>query len=283
MNKVIQQRFESYNCQNEDAEKNAIKEITQEIALSSLYHAGFFTKAAFMGGTALRILHGLNRFSEDMDFTLINPDPDFVIGPYITKLVENMESYGYRIRISGRDHANSTVKSRFIKEDSVVNIVSFEHVKNFQWTISIKIEIDINPPAGGATEIKLVEFPDDFNVRAHDLPSLFGGKCNALLTREYVKGRDWYDFAWYIAHKTPVNYQLLSNSLAQFKYLKSEETAVNKDFVISQFAKKISSINWNEAKNDVRRFLLPVEAKNVDDLWSKEFFLEKLQKLKAYL
>jgi len=278
MTDLIQKKLESYFSRNHEEEENAIKEITQEVALYGLFKAGFFEKASFQGGTCLRILYGLDRFSEDLDFALDRPDPSFSLQPYLDHAVSVMKVYGYQIEISGRDKTDSNVKMRFLKDDSMINMLSFRHQSEPSKKIKIKIEIDVNPPQGSKSEIRYCDFPIDFTVKAHEPSSLFSGKIHALLCRPYVKGRDWYDFAWYVSRRTEINLPFLSSALQQMGPFKDQGSVIDLVWVKTQLSSRIESMNWSQARDDVRRFVKP-EKLEVLELWGKEFFLSKVDKL----
>jgi predicted nucleotidyltransferase component of viral defense system len=278
MKDLIQKKLESYSCKNSDDEENAIKEITQEVALYALFKTGFFEKASFQGGTCLRILYGLDRFSEDLDFVLDQPDSDFSIQSYLDQVVPIMSVYGYNIEVTGKDRAHSTVKTRFLKDDSLIKMFSFQHYSAPSKKIKIKIEIDVHPPLNAKSEIKYCDFPIDFAVRAHDPSSLFAGKLHALLCRPYTKGRDWYDLTWYVARKTPVNLALLSSALHQMGPFKEQSPSIDLDWVKKHLTTKIDDTDWTQAKEDVRRFVRPEKLETLD-LWSKDFFMSKVDKL----
>lgn len=197
---VIQKRLNSYNTDSKENELNAVKEIMQEIALAALSRTEFFKVGAFMGGTCLRILHGLPRFSEDLDFSLLSPDPHFRWLPLLKQLSIEFSSYNLSLETKDRSEASDSVKRAFIKEDSFGKVLqlTYERNKSDSQKILIKLEVDTNPPTFGHTDTLFVRFPFIFSVRVHDLPTLCAGKCLALLCREYDKGRDWFDFLWYL-------------------------------------------------------------------------------------
>ena len=190
--KLIQDRLSRYQSRNQLEEENAIKEITQEVALSGLSRAGFFKIAAFQGGTCLRILYGLNRFSEDLDFVLNQPDQTFDWTPYLKSLKTELEAYGYQLQIQDRSNAENAIKVGFLKDDSIGKVLFLSH-RNQQGlasSIKIKLEIDTNPPGGSTVEQKYIDFPVTVPILAHDSSSLFSGKSHALLCRSWEKGRD---------------------------------------------------------------------------------------------
>ncbi len=278
--KIIEERLARYKCQSRQEEENALREITQEVALNALFNQDFFKVAAFQGGTCLRIFYSLNRFSEDLDFALINPDPHFDVAMYLATLSGEFEAFGYNIQIVDRSKLDQTVKKVFLKDDSIGELLNLEYPMRAGQarSIRIKFEIDTNPPSGAEVENKFHDFPLNFAVTAHTLPSLFAGKSHSLLCREYIKGRDWYDFLWYAAQKTDLNYTLLSNALNQTGPWKGQTISVDKTWYLREMKKKIVSMNWKEAADDVRRFLKVNELKSLE-LWSKEFFLSRLEML----
>ncbi len=282
--KIIQEKLDSYKCANWQEEEYAIKEIFQEIALASLARTDFFKYAVFQGGTALRIFYSLQRFSEDLDFLLKQVNPSFQITKYLTILKEEFESYGVKISIQDKSKVGENVKKIFLKEDSAGRILLLKHfpIDKKSKTIKVKLEIDINPPMEGNFETKYLDFPFPFAVTMQDLPSLFAGKSHALLCREYTKGRDWYDFVWYVSKRIPVNFKFLTNACRQIGPWKGKNFVVTKEWYLKEFTKKIKSTNWQEARTDVTRFLNVNELKTIM-VWSRDFFLDRLQKLKEYL
>jgi hypothetical protein len=281
--RIVQERLNQYQSRNSLEEENAIKEITQEIALSGLSRAGFFKVAAFQGGTCLRVFHGLNRFSEDLDFALNEPDPVFEWAPYLKSLRVELEAYGYHLEIQDRLPDGNPVKSVFLKDDSIGKILLFNHRgAGARRAIKIKLEIDANPPAGAVAERKYVEFPVTVPVLAHDLPSLFAWKSHALLCRPWEKGRDWFDFIWYAGRKTRVDFELLSNALDQLGPWKGQGVRVTKKWYFENLCEKIQATDWEKQKKDVSRFLKQADA-DLLDLWGREFFLDRARALEGHL
>lgn len=279
MKDIIQKRLEThYELKTGDDELNALKEITQEVALYSLYKVGFFEKACFMGGTCLRIVHSLDRFSEDLDFSTRGVAPDFVLDEYLEKAMEVMNPYGYSLSIDTKDLRDESVQSRFLKDDSIKKVLTFKHKQDERQKIKIKVEIDTNPPDGVTEETEFIDFPEDFQVLAYDLPSLMSGKLHALLCRSYDKGRDWYDFSWYIKNNCSPNLRLLENALKQLGPWEGQNIIVDQAFLKNTLIKKINSLNWDDIKIDVRKFLSPEKAQSLD-IWSSEFFKSKVKKM----
>lgn len=279
MIEIITQKLSTYNIQTEVEEENALKEIMQEIALYALWDAGFFDKAMFQGGTSLRILHGLNRFSEDLDFILDKPDSQFDWNPYIDSLREVFEEYGIISEIISRENMDGNINRALIKSDSIANQLDLNYQrKDNRKKIKIKLEIDVNPPAYSGEAYSNLDFPLDHQIRHQDLPSNFALKIHALLCRPYLKGRDWYDFGWYVSQKIFPNQKHLEAALTQAGPWKNSEFSVTHDWLQEALSQKIESIDWDAAAKDVAKFLRPREAKSLT-LWSNDFFQKKVVKL----
>lgn len=281
---IIQDRLNQYQCVTALDEENAIKEITQEIALLALSRRDFFQVAEFHGGTALRILYGLQRFSEDLDFALLSPNTTFNFVPYIDELAEEFREFGYDLEIQDRSKANANVRKAFLKDNSIGKVLdlNFPLYKRNPKKIQIKLELDVNPPEGALTEIKYLDFPLPYSILAKNLPSSFSGKLHAILCRSYLKGRDWYDFIWYVSRSTQINYNLLENAIRQNGPWQGSHILVNKLWLLDQLTKKIESIEWEEAKQDVTRFLNPIDQEGLK-VWNKSFFLSRVEKLEQAL
>ena len=278
---MIQQRLLNYNCKTDIEEQQAIREITQEVVLAALGRGDFFKQALFQGGTCLRIFYGLNRFSEDMDFILRETNPDFQLKDHIKHLTDELAAYGYNIEITDRDKADVTVKKVFLKDDSLGKVIDLRHANQAgpMAKIRIKLEVDTNPPAGSGHELKYLDFPFVSSVAVPDRPSLFAGKLHALLCREYIKGRDWYDFIWYTGNRTGINYAFLTSAINQLGPWQGQSITVDKAWLLSELERKIVSMNWKQAAEDVRRFVRVAEQPSLD-LWSKDLFLGQLDKLR---
>ncbi len=280
MIKLIQQQLNSYKVSNSVEEEQAMKEILQEIALYSLWRAGFFEVGAFQGGTSLRIMHGLPRFSEDLDFILKKPDPDFEWKPYLEKLLEGFQEFGLHSEALDTGRMDQCIKKAMLKDNSICNQLDLSFYRGREnQKLKIKLEIDVNPPEGSRFEYSYLDFPLDYEVCHQDLSSNFALKIHALLCRPYLKGRDWYDFNWYIKQEVTPNLLHLQAALIQYGRWQGEPLNVDYDWLIDSLQTKVASINWDEAKHDVQRFMKEVEQKSLD-LWSERFFLNKIQNLK---
>lgn len=281
---IINQRIQQYNPENKQEEINAFKEIAQEIALLALSRTSFFKQGAFQGGTCLRIVYGLQRFSEDLDFILYQPQKNFRWGAFIEEIRAEFSIYGLSVKIKDRSEANEAVKKAFLKDDSFGRVLSlkYERTRSDMQAINIKLEIDTHPPLGSQFESKLVTFPTPFSITAQDIASLFAGKIHALLCRTYVKGRDWYDFIWYVTRKSSVNMELLKNALFQHGPWSNQNINIGNDWVIKELTQKIDTVNWEAAKNDIYNFVKSRERQSIE-LWNKQFFLHFIRILNEHL
>lgn len=279
MNSVLQNMLDKYEIKNSVDEMNAIKEIVQEIVICGLSRGGFFEKAAFYGGTALRIFYGLNRFSEDLDFALLEPDPDFDITKYFSYVEKEIKAYGLNLSISEKEkNSNSNIVSAFFKGDTKEHILMFFPNENMQnvtslKSIKIKFEIDVNPPKGANYELKYKLLPSPHQVKLYDEPSLFAGKIHTILCRKWTfrtKGRDLYDYIFYISKNTKVNIELVKNKLIESGVI-TDETNFDIYVLKAMLNTKFKEINYKDAKEDVIAF---VEDKESLDLWSADFFIE---------
>jgi predicted nucleotidyltransferase component of viral defense system len=276
---IIQQRLLTYQCQTLLEQEHALKEIAQEIALMVLARSEFFRIAAFQGGTCLRILYGLERFSEDLDFVLERPDPAFNWEPYVQKMREEFSAYGYALEVTEKAKLQSAIKTTFLKADSQGGMLVLKDHRTNKPKLQIKLEIDTNPPQGSEYDIQYLDFPMPYSIRTQDLPSLFAGKCHALLCRSYVKGRDWYDFLWYIARNVSVNTVLLANALDQAGPWTGKKVDLTSVGLKNMLKEKIKQIDWSETRNDIARFLRSKEQAGLE-VWSQDFFLSRVDRLK---
>lgn len=277
MNEIIEERLKQYNLKTASDEQNALKEIAQEVILYALSKTSFFGKASFLGGTALRIVHGLNRFSEDLDFATNKVDKSFQFDDYIDEVLSTLKDYGLSMSVK-KSNDDNFVKSRALKEDSEKWKISFPSNRRLK-SVMIKMEIDTNPPVGFHDTHANLDFPILHQIRIGDLDSLFAGKIHALLCRKYVKGRDWYDFLWYVRQKSLINYEFLKNALKQMgPYVDKDINHVDRNFVVEELSKKIESLDWRQVAIDVERFLRLDEISSLK-LWSENLFMRKVQQI----
>ena len=279
MNTILQEMLNKYDIRTLDDRKNAIKEITQEIVLSGLSRAGFFKKAAFYGGTALRIFYGLDRFSEDLDFSLLSPDDSFALSSYFPMLEKEVASYGLKFKIVEKEKtADTAIKSAFVKGNTIQNMLLFYDGNDVHGiakneVIKIKFEIDTDPPAYATYEKKYSLLPMPYEITLYDLPSLFAGKIHAILCRSWenrIKGRDLYDYVFYLARNAKVNLSNLKAKLVQSGAF-NENDDLTLDLLKSMLNARFEQIEYDQAKQDVLPF---IKNPATLDLWSSGFFKE---------
>lgn len=286
MDSKLHELVSKYNIVTIENKKNAIKEIIQEIVLVGLYKAKFFDKAAFYGGTALRIFYGLNRFSEDLDFSLIEKDNNFNFDNYFPSIVDVAHKYGLNVEITSKEKIESTdIKSAFLKSNIIETITLFfgeEDVKhiNHNERIKIKFEVDITPPPLVTYEIKYRLSPEPYSIRLYDKESLFSGKLHAVICRGWksrVKGRDLYDYVFYLQNDIKFNLKHLQERLIDSNFI-TRDDEFNLEIVKNILKRRFEQIDFNEAKDDVKPF---IKDKDVLDVWSKKFFISITDSLKC--
>ncbi len=271
-NPIYDAMLAAYELTTDQDRRNATFEVSQQLILAGLYHGGFFDTAAFYGGTCLRIFHGLQRFSEDMDFSLLEPDDHFDFSRYFQPIINEFAMAGRTVSIRKKDKkSGGKVESAFLKDNTDIYDVTFQTEKS----VKIKIEVDTNPPLGFHTEQKLLLLPQSFMTRCLTLPDLFAGKMHALIYRSWknrVKGRDWYDMEWYVRHNIPLDFEHFAERVRQFNH---EETT-KKDFM-AQLKNRLSTADIQQVKADVLPFLKnPSEM----DIWSNDYFLQLADRIR---
>ena len=276
LNLLVAERLRKYKIKNDRQRLNAGKEIVQELALLGLARTDFFNRASFHGGTALRIFYGLDRFSEDLDFCLQQPDPKFKLSSVLDPMCEEMRAWGLKVEAVDRSKADRGVQKAFLKESSLGSQLNLEVPLPKSQKFHIKLELDTNPPTGAQYADRLCDFPVDFFVLCHDLSSMFAGKLHALLYRGYPKGRDWYDFSMYLSRRAPVNLELLRNAITQSNsnVLLKDSKSVNLTWLKQAIIAKIDQADFNQLKIDVEPF---IEDQRIIALWSKDYFMQKVE------
>ena len=275
MHEAIRQMLEKYDCRRLEDYVQALREILQEIALLGLWRSKFFERAAFYGGTSLRILHGLDRFSEDMDFSLLSSKKNFNLGRYGDALQREMRAYGFDVWTETKSkRTTSAIQSAFLKANTLKQLLIIEAGEEIVrelpkgQQVKIKVEVDTDPPGGFETEIAYLLQPIPFSVRVYTLPDLFAGKMHALLCRKWkqrVKGRDWYDLIWYVTHHPTLHLSHLEQRLRQ---------SGDRDVITPQVFRKdlhdaIDALDVDQAKRDIEPFVKNPETL---DVWSHTFF-----------
>ena len=278
MKTILEQMVESYQPKNNEEKRNVVKEVMQEITLCALSKAGFFDVAAFYGGTALRIFYGLDRFSEDLDFSLMTKNQDFDLSTYVPTLKLLVQSFGLNVDVEIKHKTlDSAIQSAFLKGDTIEQFLSFypnDLVTGINKNEKVKIKFEIDTmPAGLATyETKYRLLPMPYSIKLYDEASLFSGKIHAVICRSWksrVKGRDLYDYVFYLTRNTRFNLEHLREKLME-SHIISQEDKFDVDFVKALLVTRFNEIDFNNAKKDVLPF---IKNTNILDIWSKEFFI----------
>ena len=271
-NDIFENMLSRYELATEQQKRNAIFEVNQQIILAGLYAGGFFESAAFYGGTCLRIFHGLQRFSEDMDFSLMAPDENFDFSKYFQPIVDAFALVGREVEITKKDKKSfGKVESAFLKDNTDVYDVTFQTEKS----IKIKIEVDTCPPLNFTTEQKLLLQPHSFMTRCFTLPDLFAGKMHALVYRAWknrVKGRDWYDFEWYVQNGVTLDFVHLAERCKQF----NGEDITPESFK-ARLIERLATADIKQVKEDVLPFVRNPKELNI---WSNDYFVQLAEMVK---
>lgn len=273
MNTAIQQMLAKYERHTLHEHEQALREILQEIALVGLWRGKFFEHAAFYGGTALRIFHGLNRFSEDLDFTLLTGNPKWSWQPYGEAIKRELLSFGFDVSfVEPSKKEQTAIKSAFLKTPTVQELLKIGVHSTLlkgmhpETLIRIKIEIDTAPAVDYECEEKFLSQPIPISIRCVSKDCLFAGKMHAALFRAWkgrVKGRDWYDIVWFIRNNIPLN-------LALFSKLNGQKETLSEEAFLKMAKERIDQLDVTSAMKDVLNFIRDTEV--VQRTWSKEFF-----------
>jgi len=277
LDKTLSARLALYAPANAIEQENVLQEILQQYILAGLSRAGFFKKAVFHGGTCLRILHDMNRFSEDLDFLIKQPDPSFRWQPYLEAVQKDCAHEGILLEVQDKTRAGIAVQKAFLKSDSIGKVLLLElpFERHRAQKIRIKLKIDTRPPAGSAFLTQFITFPVTLPVTTQTLESGFALKLHALLSRPYVKGRDWYDFLWYSARGIQPDLALLQNALQQHGPWAGKALHVTLSWLQDEMTAVIAKIDWQAAQNDVQRFLPTTEQEGLR-AWSTALFMQQL-------
>ena len=266
MSDIFEQMIAQHTITGDNDRKNALYEVMQQVVLSGLYRGGFFKEAAFYGGTCLRIFHGLRRYSEDMDFSLLAKNPNFTLETYFPAIIEEARLLGRTVTITKKDKRTfGKVESAFLKDNTDVYNLTFQTEK----TLKIKIEVDINPPLEFSTEQKLLMQPFSFTTRCFTLPDLYAGKMHALTFRAWknrIKGRDWYDFEWYVRNRVALDFDHLRVRTKEFN-----DIDLTKELFLELLKERISKADIDVVKADVIPYIID---KRELDIWSNDYFMQ---------
>jgi len=286
MKSMIDDMLSTYQTNTISEKKNALKEVFQEIILCALSRSGFFDKAAFYGGTALRIFYGLDRFSEDLDFSLKTPDESFQLKDYFSNIEKELNEYNINFSIEAKEKSiDSNIQSAFLKSNTKELLLKFYYGDDYSSGIArseiikIKFEIDTNPPSGAHYETKYNLLPMPYSVCIYDIPSLFAGKIHAILCGSWnrPKGRDLYDFVFYLQKRASYNIEHLKQRMIQSGAWEDHVLLTNND-VRELLINKFNSIDYAMAKEDVVGF---IDDKKKIDIWSAEFFKQIINNLET--
>ena len=284
MNPALKDMLDAYQPQSPTDYQNAAREVVQEIALLGLWRGGFFEKAAFYGGTALRIFHGLRRFSEDLDFTLLSADDKSRLETYLPSVATELESWGFSFEAEKKSAGEKTgIESAFLKGGTQLNLLHIGAPADLanklprRQSLRIKLELDLRPPPFATTEVRTQLLPSSYQVTLYDLESLFAGKLHAVLCRGWksrIKGRDFYDFVWYVSRNIRPNLAHLDARMRQTGHWSGEpiNTRSLKELLLARFAE----IDFKKAADEVRIFISdPREL----ELWSPSFFNDLAERI----
>jgi predicted nucleotidyltransferase component of viral defense system len=279
MNSALKGMLDAYQPKNPVDYQNAAREVVQEIALLGLWRGGFFSHAAFYDGTALRIFHGLRRFSEDLDFTLLAEGPDIRLDRYLSAIATELTSWGFTFEVETRSSGSRTgIESAFLKGNTQLNLLHIGTPPDLarrlpsDQKLKIKLELDLQPPPYATTEVRAQILPTPYQVQLYDLNSLFAGKLHAVLCRGWknrIKGRDFYDFVWYVGRKITPNLRHLDARMRQSGHWSGE--SITSKTLTGLLKKRFAEVDFQKAADEVRVFLH--DAREVE-LWSKDFFVD---------
>lgn len=287
MNEAIRQILAAYEIRSVEDSLRALREVMQEIALLGLWRSKFFENAAFYGGTALRVLYGLDRFSEDLDFSLLEKRKNFDLAVYSEALKRELASFGFAVEIESRPKpASAAIQSAFLKADTRTQMITVEFDKGLvqkvhrNQVLKIKLEIDVDPPPGFVTEVRYLLRPVPFSVRTFSLPDLFAGKMHAVLCRGWksrVKGRDWYDLVWFAAYHPELHLTHLEQRMRQTGHW-TQSVSLTAEDLRDSVSKRIEKVDIDQIRREVEPFVKDAAGLAI---WSKEFFLDVASRIKA--
>jgi predicted nucleotidyltransferase component of viral defense system len=275
LNSVVEQMLRRVPQASDGERSQAMRQVMQEIALAGLVRRGFFAKAAFYGGTCLRLFHQLPRFSEDLDFSLLQPDPGFRLQPYLQGMEEEFSGLGIEVQISEKQKINpSPILSAFLKASTTIVQLAITGMT----TLRIKFEVDTDPPLGFSTEEQLLLQPYSCFVKCFSLPDLFAGKMHAVLFRQWqqrVKGRDWFDLEWYVRGGIPLHLDHLAERARQSGHwpLDHPFTASSLQALLTE---RIGRLDVANARLDIERFIAQTEPLAI---WSQDYFQQLAQRV----
>jgi predicted nucleotidyltransferase component of viral defense system len=280
LHRVLSAKIREYGPANAVEQENVLQELLQHYVIASLSRTDLFRRAIFHGGTCLRIVHAMNRFSEDLDFLLKRPDPDFRWRDYLESVRKDCALEGIPFEAQDKSQAGTAVQKAFLKTDSVEGGLELDlpFERHRPRKIRIKLEVDVDPPAGSTFTTSYITFPVTAPLTTQTLETGFALKLHALLCRSHVKGRDWYDFVWHVARKTRPDLRLLANAVDRHGPWAGQAVTVDGAWLRQRLDETIRRIDWAAAADDVQRFLPLGEQAGLRS-WSAEFFLYQLARM----
>jgi predicted nucleotidyltransferase component of viral defense system len=282
--RILEEKLKDYTILNVIDQENVLQELVQQYILASLSRTNFFSEGIFHGGTCLRILFGMNRFSEDLDFFLKKADHSFSWEKYLERISKDGEMEGILFGVQDKSRSDCTVKKAILGTTSIGKelILELPFERDQRKKIKVKLEIDTNPPVGSNYETRYLTFPLTTAITTQTLESGFAMKIGALLSRGYVKGRDWYDFIWYISRKTRPDFALLQNALEQNGPWAGQKIRVGADWILDKLKTRINKIDWEPVQEEIQRFV-PLSEQEALTLWGQKYFLFHLDALAQYI
>ena len=287
MTEALQQMLAKYRLEGREDFVQALREILQQMALLGLWRGKFFEHAAFYGGTALRILYGLDRYSEDLDFSLLEPSPDFSLATYEDSIRRELASFGFEVTFQVRPkNRDSAIESAFLRANTLQHLIlikageAIRRQLHKDEVLKIKLEVDTDPPGGFDTESRVVLLPVPFSVRTYTLPDLFAGKMHAVLFRQWktrIKGRDWYDLVWYIGHHPRLHLSHLESRMRSSGNW-TGSAALQREELLGLLRAKIDTLDVDQARRETEAFVHQPAAL---ELWSREFFREIINRVET--
>jgi len=281
---LLSSRIREYGPANAIEQENVLREVIQQLVLASLSRAGFFKTGAFHGGTCLRILHGMSRFSEVLDFLLKTPDAEFSWDPYVQRVLDDARADGLDFVADQKSGAGVTVRKALLRLDAPGDdlIRELPFSRDPRKKIRIKLEADTNPPHGSRWISQYITYPMTAAITTQDLPSAFATKSHALLCRGYTKGRDWYDFIWFVSKRVLPRFDLLQNAIRQQGPWAGQNIKVGADWYVEAMKNRIDEIDWTAARQDVSRFIPDREQESLE-LWDSRLFEYHVNRLVEHL
>jgi len=264
---VFDSMLSAFQLQTDADYQNALHEVMQKITLAGLYRHDFFKRAAFYGGTCLHFFHGLPRFSEDLDFSLLRTDPDFTLSDYFGAITAEFKALGREVAITHKQKKRqAAIDSAFLKDTTDIYNLSFQTERR----VRVKIEVDTCPPLEFKTESHALMLPFSFMTRCFSLPCLYAGKMHALLFRDWkqrVKGRDWYDFEWYVRHRVGMDLNHFRQRMSQSH--PGHPLPATLEELKALVRARVERLDVEDAKADVAPFIKDLSEL---DIWSPAYF-----------